>query len=314
MVVIFGGRISLDESLYYDPLQHLFLDPVQKTIGIDQVGYYFMKNPTEIHIKVENRVEIDEIFAEVICENGKFPLRSLCSGKIKQTNAYAFHFKDYDTYQKGYILEFESFENLAPGMMTGDQVQDYADSILKCVLLDRYTFKFLIVGDKGAGKSTFRKMFTTKTFDPNYQSTPAIDMDAISLNLNIKHQGKPSEIEVSLNFWDVGGSCGEIEREMYYRESDAVIFVYDIEHPPEFSCECSCFSKVLEILGSRIPSILIANKMDLSPQIDTTIAQQFANEQNILFAKCSAKDLESVNSAIMRLLKRVLEKYGIEIL
>jgi len=74
MVTIADGRYYLPDDLHYSKNQHVYLNLKNKIIGLDQIGYAFLNNPTEISLLVEQ---------------GVTTLNAPCSGKIETFNGKA---------------------------------------------------------------------------------------------------------------------------------------------------------------------------------------------------------------------------------
>ena len=113
------------------------------------------------------------------------------------------------------------------------------------------TFKIIIIGNSGVGKTSITNNAVKNVFYENYRST--IGMEIFSLFLKINHK------LVKLQIWD---TCGqEIYRSLitnFYRNSSLAIIVYDSFKDIEM------WIKELKINSSPdIKIILIGNKSDL---------------------------------------------------
>ena len=83
------------------------------------------------------------------------------------------------------------------------------------------SFKIIVIGDSGVGKSCFTNKATKNVFTPNYNATIGFEF----FNFNIKLQGKI----IKLQIWD---TCGqELYRSLitnFYRNSSLAIVVYAV--------------------------------------------------------------------------------------
>jgi len=86
---------------------------------------------------------------------------------------------------------------------------------------DFTTFKILLVGDSGAGKSSLLQRFAEGEFSPEYSATIGVDFQVRTLEV----EGKLYRLQV----WDTAGQ----ERfrtitSSYYRGANAIILVFDL--------------------------------------------------------------------------------------
>jgi len=99
---------------------------------------------------------------------------------------------------------------------------------LNCeVLPDDYTqydlsFKLIVIGDSGVGKSCLTQKATKNVFESNYQATVGFEFFTFNVKINDK--------VIKLQIWD---TCGqEIYRSLitnFYRNSSLAMMVYSID-------------------------------------------------------------------------------------
>ena len=94
---------------------------------------------------------------------------------------------------------------------------------------------------------------------------------------------------------------------MYYRGAQAAIVVYDITNADTFS---RAKVWVKELQRQAAPNIVIAlagNKADLSAkrQVEVADAQQYADENGLIFMETSAKTALNVNDIFMAIAKKL---------
>jgi len=90
-----------------------------------------------------------------------------------------------------------------------------------------YIYKILFVGDYGVGKTSILKRYFDKNFNFDLSSTIGIDVFFETIELNDKI--------IKLQCWDTSGQ--ERYREIlrcYYKGSDAVVIVFDINNKKSF--------------------------------------------------------------------------------
>lgn len=102
--------------------QHVYLDKEKKFLGIDQLGFAYLKNPQELKILAEKEISIGEPMMVISTDRGITTLESPVKGIIKNINEDALKDIENDAYTKGFIIEMESIEevdsNLISWMMT----------------------------------------------------------------------------------------------------------------------------------------------------------------------------------------------------
>ncbi|KAG0045626.1 rab32, member RAS oncoprotein [Gryganskiella cystojenkinii] len=175
-----------------------------------------------------------------------------------------------------------------------------------------YLFKVLVLGDSGVGKTSIIKRYVHNIFSMNYKSTIGVDF-ALKVV-----QWAPDTV-VRMQLWDIAGQerFGNMTR-VYYKEAVAALVVYDVTRPKTFEAvakwKSDLDSKVSlppELGGGPIPTILLANKMDLhedhSPGLNAAEMEKFCEEHGFLkWFGTSAKDNNNIEDAVTFLLEDIL--------
>ena len=164
------------------------------------------------------------------------------------------------------------------------------------------TFKFLIVGDSGVGKSSLLLRFDEDKFSNNFLSTIGIDFRSKVVNID--------GTQVKLQLWDTSGQ----ERfktitHAYYRGAVGVILVYDITDPLTFNNVGMWINSLKEHATPNILKILVGNKCDLEDSriITRNRGQKLAEEYDIKFFEASAKNGNKVNEIFKYLAETALK-------
>ncbi|KAG8703785.1 hypothetical protein FRC09_003947 [Ceratobasidium sp. 395] len=130
------------------------------------------------------------------------------------------------------------------------------------------TIKIVIIGDSGAGKTSFRNQYVTGRFSSAYRATIGADF----ITKKLPHHANPEE-SVLLQIWDTAGQ----ERfsalsTAFFRGADAVILMFDVTSSDsltslrkwweEFAAKCPVPQ------GSEVEfcATFVGNKVDLSPE------------------------------------------------
>lgn len=164
------------------------------------------------------------------------------------------------------------------------------------------TFKFLVVGNSGVGKSCLLLRFIEDTFDEDQGPTIGVDFKSKLMTVNGN--------TVKLTIWDTAGQ--ERFRTLtasYYRGAHGVILVYDASNRESFEDITMWLNEVgVYATTDKMVKMLVANKIDKPDRkVTTKEGLDFAREKNMLFIECSAKDRTGVKQAFDEVTQKVLE-------
>lgn len=194
-----------------------------------------------------------------------------------------------------------------------------------------FTFKLVLVGDSGVGKSNLLCRFCKDEFFANMKTTIGMNMNYLNIfyfigksgdfidfvdndkiifilclvMIGVEFAARLIEINgkrIKAQIWDTSGQ--ERYRAIttsYYRGAVGALLVYDITKPKTFSN----LSKWLEELSNYAdPSTvigIIGNKSDLEGlrKVSKEEGEEFAAQHQLAFFETSAKDALQVNDAFM---------------
>jgi len=147
------------------------------------------------------------------------------------------------------------------------------------------SFKMIVIGDAGVGKSCLTTKAAKGVFDDTYSAT--VGFEFVTFNLRI--DGKV----VKLQIWD---TCGqEIYRSLissFYRNASLAMMVYSIDSKESFIHIETWLKEVKLQSNPDIKIFLIGNKADLEDKREVKLeeAKQYKNENDIhYFCEASAK-------------------------
>ena len=173
------------------------------------------------------------------------------------------------------------------------------------------TFKIIIIGNSGVGKTSITNNATKNVFIENYRST--IGMEIFSLYFKINHK------LLKLQIWD---TCGqEIYRSLitnFYRNSSLALIVYSIDKRESFK-DIDLWIKELKSKSSPdIKIILVGNKTDLIDvrQVSYEEGAKYLEQPGITrFFETSAKtgeNIQNIFKEVAIILYKDFIKYGDE--
>lgn len=147
------------------------------------------------------------------------------------------------------------------------------------------TYKLVVVGDGGVGKSALTIQFFQKLFVTDYD--PTIE------DSYIQH----TEIDGQWCILDVLDTAGQEEfsamREQYMRKGDGFLLVYSVTDKQSFENIKHFYTQILRVKDrDSYPMLLVANKIDLVHlrKVTEDMGRDLATQLKISYIETSAKD------------------------
>jgi len=167
------------------------------------------------------------------------------------------------------------------------------------------SFKIIIIGDCGVGKSSLSLRATKNEFIESYKATIAFEFYIFNIKIN--------NLNINLQIWD---TCGQEEYRSlitsFYKNSSLAIIVYAIDNITSFNNVDSWIKDLKQYSNPNIKIILIGNKNDLNDkrQIEFEKGNQFAKDYNFdLFFETSAKSGLNVQNILIDAAKILYLEY-----
>lgn len=164
-------------------------------------------------------------------------------------------------------------------------------------------FKVVLVGDGSVGKSCLLSRFTRNEFNLESQSTIGVEFASKCITI----AGKTIKAQV----WDTAGQEKHYRAlcAAYYRGAAGAIITYDITSRRSFDNLGVWLQQVKDFTDSKIVTILVGNKCDLSHlrTVPKEEAQKFADKNKIYFIETSALDTTNVEEAFLNLLTQIYQ-------
>ncbi|KAI3791872.1 hypothetical protein L2E82_05736 [Cichorium intybus] len=169
------------------------------------------------------------------------------------------------------------------------------------------SFKILLIGDSGVGKSSLLVSFISGPVD---DLPPTIGVDFKIKQLTV--DGK----RLKLTIWDTAGQ--ERFRTLtssYYRGAQGIILVYDVTKRETFTNLSQVWAKEVDLYSTNQDCVkmLVGNKVDknserfVSKEEGTTLAK----ELGCLFFECSATSQQNVHQCFEELALKIMEIPGL---
>ena len=189
--------------------------------------------------------------------------------------------------------------------------QNIIDNIEFEILSEDYTnfdlsFKLIVIGDSGVGKSCLTNNAIKNTFDDAYNATVGFEFFTFNIKLNNK--------VVKLQIWD---TCGqELYRSLitnFYRNTSLAIMVYAINSKDSFE-NIEMWLRELRTHSSPDAKVfLIGNKVDLEKEreIKKEQGEAYSKENKIdFFMETSAKTGFNAQKIFIKAAQILLENYN----
>jgi len=143
------------------------------------------------------------------------------------------------------------------------------------------TFKLVLVGDGGTGKTTFVKRHLTGEFEKKYIATLGVEVHPLSFHTNLGN--------ILFNVWDTAGQekFGGL-RDGYYVLGQCGIIMFDVTSKITYK-NVPNWHRDLERVCEKIPIVLCGNKVDVKERKVKTGAVTFHRKKNLQYFEISAK-------------------------
>ena len=167
------------------------------------------------------------------------------------------------------------------------------------------SFKLIVIGDSGVGKSCLTTQATKNVFEESYNATIGFEF----FTFNIKLNGKI----IKLQIWD---TCGqELYRSLitnFYRNSSLAIIVYSVTERMTFENVDLWFKELRTHSSPNVKVFLIGNKIDLADErkVQTEEGEKYIEQFKInKFIETSAKSGFNAKNMFIEAAKLLYDDY-----
>ncbi|KAL9939265.1 hypothetical protein V8E36_002078 [Tilletia maclaganii] len=166
------------------------------------------------------------------------------------------------------------------------------------------TFKLVLVGDGGTGKTTFVKRHMTGEFEKKYIATLGAEVHQLSFHTNF---GK-----IVYNVWDTAGQekFGGL-RDGYYINGQCAIIMFDVTSRITYK-NVPNWHRDLERVCENIPIVLCGNKVDVKERKVKTGAVTFHRKKNLQYVEISAKSNYNFEKPFLWLARKLVAQPQLE--
>lgn len=178
-----------------------------------------------------------------------------------------------------------------------------------------YTFKIVMIGDSGVGKSCILLRFADDKFNENFYAT--IGVDFRFKNITIDNKSVKLQIVIIIYYyiifiqWDTAGQ----ERfktitSAYYRGAHGVIIVYDVSDKKTFGHIKDWIEDINKYTDSNPIKLIVGNKCDLvnEKQVTEEDKNLLKKQTGIDIIETSAKNSFKITEAMEMITKKLMER------
>ena len=147
---------------------------------------------------------------------------------------------------------------------------------------NQISFKIIVIGDSGVGKTSITSQVIRKSFDEKHNSTIGFEFYTYDVKIEDKI--------IKLQIWD---TCGqELYRSLisnFYKQTSLAILVYSIDSEEYFHSLNNWVNEIKAKANPDILFVLIGNKIDLEDEdkenrkISKEMGDEFCKDNNFSF-------------------------------
>jgi GTP-binding nuclear protein Ran len=169
---------------------------------------------------------------------------------------------------------------------------------------DMPTFKCVLVGDGGTGKTTFVKRHLTGEFEKKYVATLGVEVHPL--------QFMTSRGPIRFNVWDTAGQekFGGL-RDGYYIQGQCAIIMFDVTSRVTYKNVPNWHRDLVRVC-ENIPIVLCGNKVDIKDRKVKAKSIVFHRKKNLQYYDISAKSNYNFEKPFLWLARKLIGDANLE--
>ena len=167
------------------------------------------------------------------------------------------------------------------------------------------SFKIIVIGDSGVGKSCLTTKAVKNNFEDYYQATVGFEFLTFNMKIN--------EYVIKMQIWD---TCGqEIYKSLisnFYRNSSLAVILYSIDNKESFEHAENWLNDLKNQANPDVRIFLVGNKSDLEEERKVSKEEgiKFKNDKGLdLFMETSAKTGYNARNVLIEAAKMLYADY-----
>jgi len=163
------------------------------------------------------------------------------------------------------------------------------------------SYKIVLLGDAGVGKSSIVRRFIYNSFDSNESSTLGSCFHIKELLID--------KLTIKISLWDTAGEEKYSSlAHLYYHDCQAALVVFDCNKFSTFARAKLWIQELRENTDNKTQIWLIANKIDCEKrEIDTEEGKKFAESEQLFYDEVSAKSGKNIENLFVNISKILSE-------
>lgn len=161
------------------------------------------------------------------------------------------------------------------------------------------TFKCIVIGDGGTGKTTFIRRHQTGEFTKKYVATIGAETHNMIFNT--------TRGTVQFCVWDTAGQekFGSL-RDGYYIGGQCAIIMFDVTSKVTYKNVATWHRDLTRVCGENIPIVLVGNKVDVKDRKVKSKSITFNRKKNLQYYDVSAKSNYNFEKPFLFMAKKLL--------
>merc|ERR1712029_1164541 len=166
------------------------------------------------------------------------------------------------------------------------------------------TFKLVLVGDGGTGKTTFVKRHLTGEFEKKYVATLGVEVHPLVFHTN---RG-----QIRFNVWDTAGQekFGGL-RDGYYIQGQCAIIMFDVTSRITYKNVPNWHRDIVRVC-ENIPIVLVGNKVDVKDRQVKAKNIQFHRKRSLQYYDLSARSNYNFEKPFLWLARRLTNQPNLQ--
>merc|ERR1712025_1351281 len=166
------------------------------------------------------------------------------------------------------------------------------------------TFKLVLVGDGGTGKTTFVKRHLTGEFEKKYLATLGVEVHPLGFTTNFG--------QIQFDVWDTAGQekFGGL-RDGYYIQGQSAIIMFDVTSRITYKNVPNWHRDIFRVC-ENIPIVLVGNKVDVKDRQVKAKNIQFHRKRNLQYYDLSARSNYNFEKPFLWLARRLTNQPNLQ--